>query len=157
MRLDRAWIEAHIPHRGAMCLLDEVLAWDTERIRCVGRSHRAADNPLRARGRLGIACGIEYASQAMAVHGSLVAAGSADGSSAARGRTPRAGYLAGVRGVRSYVHRLDDIGDDLLCDAVRAAGDPTSALYDFTLCAGGMPLLTGRATVIFDAGARIAP
>ena len=36
-------------------------------------SHRAADNPLRAHGRLGAACGIEYAAQAMAVHGALLA------------------------------------------------------------------------------------
>lgn len=152
MRLDRAWIEAHIPHQGTMCLLDEVLAWDTERIRCVGRSHRDPGNPLRARGRLGIACGIEYAAQAMAVHGGLVAATSP----LPRDRSPPAGYLAGVRGVRTYVHRLDDIGDDLLCDAVRAAGDETSALYDFTLTAGGATLLTGRATVILDAGDRIS-
>ena len=28
MPLDRQWIEQHIPHKGRMCLLDEVLAWD---------------------------------------------------------------------------------------------------------------------------------
>ena len=27
MRLNRAWIEAHIPHSGRMCLLDEVISW----------------------------------------------------------------------------------------------------------------------------------
>ena len=32
MRLDRAWIERHIPHQGRMCLLDEVLEWSTEQI-----------------------------------------------------------------------------------------------------------------------------
>ena len=26
--LNRAWIEAHIPHSGRMCLLDEVICWD---------------------------------------------------------------------------------------------------------------------------------
>jgi predicted hotdog family 3-hydroxylacyl-ACP dehydratase len=136
-----------------MCLLDEVLAWDTERIRCVGRSHRTPDNPLRARGRLGIAGGIEYAAQTMAVHGALVAARSPGAASG----TPVAGYLAGVRNVRPHVHRLDDLRDDLVCDAVRAAGDRLSALYDFTLSAGGTPLLTGRATVILDAGSRLGP
>src|SRR5262250_1492609 len=74
MPLDHAWIEQHIPHKGRMCLLDEVLSWDAARIRCRSGSHRAADNPLRAHGRLGAACGIEYAAQAMAVHGALVAA-----------------------------------------------------------------------------------
>ena len=71
--LDRAWIASHIPHQGSMCLLDYVEAWDRERIRCRASSHRAADNPLRAYGRLGAACGIEYAAQAMAVHGALLA------------------------------------------------------------------------------------
>lgn len=131
-----------------MCLLDCVAHWDPERIRCVGVSHRDPANPLRANGRLGIACGIEYAAQAMAVHGSLVSAGSP----APPGRTPSAGFLAGVRGVRPYVRRLDDIAGELVCDAVRAAGDGSSALYDFTLSADGKPLLRGRATVVLDAG-----
>ena len=29
--LDHAWIPAHIPHSGSMCLLDEVAEWDAER------------------------------------------------------------------------------------------------------------------------------
>ena len=32
--LDHQWIEQHIPHKGRMCLLDEVLSWDATRIRC---------------------------------------------------------------------------------------------------------------------------
>jgi predicted hotdog family 3-hydroxylacyl-ACP dehydratase len=31
--LDHAWIAAHIPHSGSMCLLDQVVEWDAERIR----------------------------------------------------------------------------------------------------------------------------
>ena len=52
MPLDHEWIEQHIPHKGRMCLLDEVLSWDATRIRCRSSSHRARDNPLRAHGRL---------------------------------------------------------------------------------------------------------
>src|SRR2546430_8967757 len=77
MPLDRQWIEQHIPHKGRMCLLDEVLSWDAARIRCRSATHRSPDNPLRLHGRLGAACGIEYAAQAMAVHGALVAASAA--------------------------------------------------------------------------------
>ena len=73
MPLDHQWIEQHIPHKGRMCLLDAVLSWDATRIRCRSTTHRTPDNPLRAHGRLGAACGIEYAAQAMAVHGALVA------------------------------------------------------------------------------------
>ena len=49
-------------------------------------------NPLRAHDRLSAACGIEYAAQAMAVHGALCAG--LDGQ-----QTPRNGLLASVRGV----------------------------------------------------------
>ena len=73
MPLDHAWIEQHIPHKGRMCLLDEVLSWDATPHPLPQRQRTARrDNPLRAHGRLGAACGIEYAAQAMAVHGALV-------------------------------------------------------------------------------------
>ena len=71
--LDHAWIAAHIPHQGSMCLLDAVLHWDSQHLVCCATSHRQAGNPLRQFDRLGAACGIEYAAQAMAVHGVLVA------------------------------------------------------------------------------------
>ncbi len=71
--LDHAWIAAHIPHQGSMCLLDAVLHWDSQHLVCCATSHRHAGNPLRQFDRLGAACGIEYAAQAMAVHGVLVA------------------------------------------------------------------------------------
>jgi predicted hotdog family 3-hydroxylacyl-ACP dehydratase len=153
MRLDRAWIERHIPHHGSMCLLDEVLSWNADRISCSSGSHRAADNPLRARGRLGIACGIEYAAQAMAVHGAL-AGGALEVRPPAAGSPPAAmpaaGFLAGVRGVEFHVLRLDDVPGDLICDAVRVAGDRGTALYEFELQSAATRLLTGRATVVLQ-------
>jgi predicted hotdog family 3-hydroxylacyl-ACP dehydratase len=158
MHLNRAWIESRIPHRGRMCLLDEVIAWSAERVSCRSSTHREADNPLRAYGRLGIACGIEYAAQAMAVHGALVAPASSStaagspmaGSPAAAWAAP--GFLAAVRGVRFHSLRLDDVQGDLICDAVRMAGDATTALYEFELRSDAALLLRGRATVVFDAG-----
>jgi predicted hotdog family 3-hydroxylacyl-ACP dehydratase len=128
-----------------MCLLDEVVHWDAAAISCRSGTHRAVDNPLRARGQLGIACGIEYAAQAMAVHGALT--GGALTGAGARER-PAHGYLAGVRGVEFRVLRLDDLPDDLFCDAVRAAGNDATALYEFELRCAQQTLLTGRATVV---------
>jgi predicted hotdog family 3-hydroxylacyl-ACP dehydratase len=148
MPLNRAWILAHIPHQGRMCLLEEVIEWDARQIRCRGNSHRAADNPLRSHGRLGSACGIEYAAQAMALHGALAADGGPDGP------TPKAdlGFLASVRDVRLFVSRLDDIESDLICEATRLAGDSVTAMYEFALRAGERNLLSGRAAVILNAG-----
>src|SRR5256886_11224671 len=101
MPLGRLWIEQHIPHKGRMGLLDEVLSWDATRIRCRSATRRSPDNPLRLHGRLGAACGIEYAAQAMAVHGALVAASAplaSTVSSSVRGSigSPRR-YLGGGR------------------------------------------------------------
>ena len=150
MRLDRTWIERNIPHHGRMCLLDEVMEWDAQHIRCRSGTHRLPDHPLRSQGRLGVACGIEYAAQAMAVHGAL-AAGEAG--------KPRSevGFLASLREVRLYVLRLDDIESDLICDAQLIAGDQGSALYEFALRSEMEPrrLLSGRATVVFDADQRL--
>jgi predicted hotdog family 3-hydroxylacyl-ACP dehydratase len=147
MRLDRAWLESRLPHQGRMCLLDEVIDWSQDRVRCRAASQRAADHPLRAFGRLGIACGIEYAAQTMAVHGVLAA-------EQAR-VTPRAGFLASVRGVRFDAARLDDVAGDLLCTAIRVAGDDATVVYEFSVQAplGSLleeplrPLLAGRATI----------
>ena len=127
-RPDRAWIAAHIPHQGTMCLLDRVDEWDAQRIRCTATSHRDAANPLRAHGRLGAACGIEYAAQAMAVHGALTSG---------QQSAPRSGYLASVRNAALHVGRLDDLDDDLAIEAQRLSGDANTVLYDFTLRAGG--------------------
>jgi predicted hotdog family 3-hydroxylacyl-ACP dehydratase len=174
MRLDRSWIEQNIPHHGRMCLLDEVMEWDAQHIRCRSGTHRLPDHPLRSQGRLGVACGIEYAAQAMAVHGALAGGATADrsgalvggtaadgsyslaGSGAAaagRGRS-EAGFLAALRDVRLHVLRLDDIEGDLIAEALLIAGDQGSALYEFALRSEARLLLSGRATVVFDANRR---
>jgi predicted hotdog family 3-hydroxylacyl-ACP dehydratase len=128
-----------------MCLLDYVEAWDQQRIQCRASSHRAAGNPLRACGRLGAACGIEYAAQAMAVHGALLAP--PDNTSA------RVGYLVSVRGTRLHVPRLDDIAADLLVEATCITRSEEHILYQFSLSAAGRLLLDGRAAVVLNAGA----
>ena len=151
MRMNRAWIEARIPHQGRMCLLDEVLAWDAHHIRCSTGTHRALDNPLRSHDRLGIAGGIEYAAQSMALHGALASA--ALGANAAA--PSRVGLLASVRDVRLHVLRLDDIEADLLCEVTHLAGDNFTALYEFTLRDKDRSLLAGRASVVLDAARRL--
>ena len=127
-----------------MCLLDRVAQWDGTSIVCTASSHRALDNPLRAHGRLGAACGVEYAAQAMAVHGALLAQVDA---------APRVGYLASVRAVELLVPRLDDLAGDLTITAERITGDANNILYRFTVAADGQTLLTGRAAVVLDASA----
>ena len=145
MRLDRRWIAAHVPQQGVMCLLEEVLEWDAAGVLCRAESHRAPDNPLRAHGRLGVASGIEYAAQAMAIHGALLAPD--------RFPPQTPGLLASTRGVAFHVERLDDIAGSLLARASYVHGDASMVLYEFTVSAGSRVLVSGRAAIAFAAGA----
>jgi predicted hotdog family 3-hydroxylacyl-ACP dehydratase len=141
---NRGWIEAHIPHQGTMCLLEEVLSWDAQTIVCRSTSHRSPDNPLRAHGRLGAACAIEYAAQAIAIHGALLQPmPSADAG--------RFGLLASARDVELLVARLDDIQQDLRVSAQRLHSDSRGALYAFELHEQDCLLVRGRASLLLDA------
>jgi len=113
MRLDHAWIAAHIPHQGLMCLLEEVLAHSPEEIVCRASSHRSKLNPLRCAGRLHALCAIEYAAQAAAVYGALYDAPAASAAAF--------GMLASVRDVALELTRLDELGEDLII-SVRNGG-----------------------------------
>jgi predicted hotdog family 3-hydroxylacyl-ACP dehydratase len=148
-------IARRIPHQGSMCLLERVTAWDANQITCETNSHRAADNPLRAYGRLGASCGIEYAAQAMAVHGALIAEAfaSADGTIP----EPQVGYLASIRSVMLHVERLDDIRGPLTIHVERMSGDASTILYGFSLHAGPALLLSGRAVVVLNAAGLALP
>jgi predicted hotdog family 3-hydroxylacyl-ACP dehydratase len=141
---DRNWIASHIPHQGTMCLLDRVLSWDTQGIVCLSSSHRAADNPLRAHGRLGSACAIEYAAQAIAIHGALL--------QPHPGTSPAVGLLASAREVELLVTRLDDVAPDLQVTAQRLHSDARGALYSFALHADHDLLVRGRASLLLNAG-----
>jgi predicted hotdog family 3-hydroxylacyl-ACP dehydratase len=147
---DRAWIEAHIPHQGSMCLLDSVLECDAERVRVASGAHRSPDHPLRAHGRLGAVCAVEVAAQAMAVHGAVLAP--APGSAIRQS----GGHLVSLRGVRLHAARLDDISEDLIATATRLAGDERQVLYEFVVAAGARLVATGRATVVLRAEAALA-
>jgi predicted hotdog family 3-hydroxylacyl-ACP dehydratase len=138
--LNAAEIGRLIPHSGSMCLLAEVLDYDQNRIICKGVSHSLRANPLLESGVLHAVCGIEYAAQAMAVHGALLAG---EQQVHARG-----GRLASVRSVEFFVWRLDDIADDLHIEATQLMADANSMMYEFTVSALDRALLKGRATVV---------
>lgn len=140
--LDHAGIAARIPHSGSMCLLDSVLGWSAGEIRCRIVNHASLSHPLRTASGLLSPCAIEYAAQAMAVHGSLCSPADA---------TPRRGVLASARSVRLHVPRLDDAGGPLDVCAMLVASDRTQALYRFELRdAAGRMLVDGRAAVVLD-------
>jgi predicted hotdog family 3-hydroxylacyl-ACP dehydratase len=144
VKLDRAGIEQLVPQRGAMCLLEEVLEWDENAITCRATSHRDPANPLRGAHGLSAIAGVEYAAQAVAVHGGLNSKTKAQG-----------GYLAGLRDLHCSAARLDTERGELVVSATRVTAESGRLLYDFRIEAGGRELLRGRLSVVLinDPGA----
>src|SRR5215472_13155556 len=89
-----------IPHQGAMCLLDAVLAWDDDGIHASTDSHSRADHPLRGEHGLHAVHLAEYGAQAMAVHGALLARRQGEAA-------PRPGRLVSLRDVALAVEYVD--------------------------------------------------
>lgn len=142
--LNHADIARRIPHQGGMCLLDAVLAWSADALHASAVGHVHADNPLRRDGRLDAVHGIEYAAQAMAVHGALLADPHAPA---------RQGYLTSVRGVDLAVNRLDDLPGAIDVKVQRLSGDDQNILYTFELLHADRVVVSGRASVVLDASA----
>jgi predicted hotdog family 3-hydroxylacyl-ACP dehydratase len=140
--LNAADIAARVPHHGTMCLLHTLHESSDTHVLCSTTSHHAADNPLRSASGL-LACNaIEYAAQAMALHGAMTAAADAP---------PQGGRLASVRAVRLHVPRLDTIDGPLFVHVERMAGDVGQAMYQFALHDDKRnALVQGRATVLLN-------
>jgi predicted hotdog family 3-hydroxylacyl-ACP dehydratase len=82
--------------------------------------------------------GVEYAAQAVAVHGAIIEKSS----------NARKGYLAALRDVVCSVERLDTQDGDFVVRTTRVAAESGRLLYDFRIEAGGRELLKGRLSVV---------
>jgi len=141
---DSREIEELIPHRGAMCLLERVVEWDADHIVTATHTHRACANPLRMGERLHALHLCEYAAQAMAVHGGLLAR--------AAGAAGKPGLLVALRDVRLGRARIDDLPQELRVAAVRLLASASSWQYSFSVHHGAELLATGRAAIIARKG-----
>jgi len=128
-----------------MCLLERLENWNEESITCLAISHRDPGNPLRANGRLHAVCGVEYAAQAMALHGSLLSVPDT---------LPVMGYLASVRDLKLSIDDLSLVPEDLHIRTQRLSGDDLGFIYEFEISGGDRTLMTGRvAARLMPAGA----
>lgn len=134
-------IRSLIPHAGSMCLLDGVTAFDERSITCSASSHTRSDNPLRHNAQLSIHAGIEYAAQAVAAHGTLLAR------QRSAAQAPRAGMIAVLTDIRWQVERLDTIAAALTVTAEKLADLPQGLHYRFALSAEAATLLEGELIV----------
>ncbi|HEX7803080.1 MAG TPA: phosphotransferase [Pseudoxanthomonas sp.] len=138
----RDQIEAMIPHKGDMCLWDEVVEWDAQRIALRADNHRHAAHPLRSQHRLRAVHLCEYGAQAMAVHGGLRAR--------ARGGDASPGLLVALRGVQLHVSYIDELPGALECEAEVLAEGEDSQQYAFRIRHAGVVLAEGRAAVMLQ-------
>ena len=142
MLIDHRRIEALIPHAGTMCLLSTAERYDDEAIVCTATSHRDARNPLRRGDHLHAVCALEYAAQAMALHGALTAPDA---------RRSPGGLLAVARDLVLHRERLDDCGEVLTIEARRVMGEANRVIYEFSVTDAGKPVAQGRAAVVLEA------
>lgn len=135
-------VAGRIPHSGEMCLIERVEAHDAASIRCSTLSHHRRPHPLRIDGALRCAAGLEYAAQAMALHGALGEVGPG----------APAGYLVAVRDLCCRAVHLDEDAGALTVEAERLLGDAEQVIYRFSVRSSARELVSGRATVILRAG-----
>lgn len=140
--LSRDRIEAMIPHKGAMCLWDEVVEWDAQRIALRADNHRDAAHPLRSQGRLRAVHLCEYGAQAMAVHGGLRALAS--------GGDASPGLLVALRGVQLHASTIDGLPGALECEAEVLVEGEGSQQYAFRIVHAGAVIAEGRAAVMLQ-------
>ncbi|QIK80941.1 phosphotransferase [Lysobacter sp. HDW10] len=139
LELDTVRIEDLIPHKGGMCLWQNVEAFDDEHVMLSTNSHKDSDNPLRSEGELRAIHLCEYGAQAMAVHGGLLARA---------GGEARKGYLVALRGVDIRVPRLDTLHGALQCEARLLMNSASSQQYAFRLLHEAECIAEGRAAVM---------
>jgi predicted hotdog family 3-hydroxylacyl-ACP dehydratase len=133
--LDAAELYARLPHAGDMCLLDRILHWDADSVRCSARSHRAPNNPLRLDDALPALCGLEYAAQALALHGTLVADTALDAERL---------FVVVVRNVTCHAGRLDVVQEELAVAGEILFRQAGAAVYKFSIRAGGDLVMEGQ-------------
>ena len=143
--IGRDAILALVPHQGAMCLWDEVVAWDEASIHLRAHNHRDDAHPLRSNDRLRAVHLCEYGAQAMAVHGGLRAREA--------GGIARPGLLVALRGVDLHVARIDDLPGPLECTADMLSDGDGGWQYGFRIVHGDTLLAEGRAAVMLQASA----
>jgi len=133
-------IQALIPHRGAMCLLERVVHWDERQVTAATRTHRSPDNPLRREGRLHALHLAEYGAQAAAVHGGLLAR--AHGAQA----PPR--LLAAIRDLRLQCADLTQLAGELILTATLLIEDGGGCQYGFAVEHAGVEIASGRVAIL---------
>ncbi|MCW8929331.1 MAG: 3-hydroxylacyl-ACP dehydratase [Gammaproteobacteria bacterium] len=141
--LDHINIEERLPHSGKMSLLDKVIQSDNISLTALANSHLNADNPLRLNGTISTINGIEYAAQAMAIHGSLLS------------DISQAGYIVSVRNIEIKKPFLPDIKsiekqEPLLIYVKQLMSNENGFTYQFDISCEQESFISGKITVFLS-------
>ena len=133
-----------LPHSGAMCLIERVVSWDEKRICCSTDSHLSAANPLRQNGSLPGLCAVEYAAQALALHGVL------NRSQRTSPDRYSEAYIVSSRRLAFQAGNLSDAAESLTITAELKVWHQASAVYAVSVNAGDNSWLKGDLVVMLS-------
>lgn len=132
--MDRTQIAALIPHGNSMCLLDQVVAWDSSRIHCRSQQFATEENPLFENNQLASVLLIEYGAQAAAVHAALLQSSLGEA---------RPAYIGAVKDVELLSAMVDNSRAlDLHAHCLLSSSQ--GAIYELEASQAGHSLLRGR-------------
>lgn len=115
--------------------------WDEHHITCLATSHTDPANPLRSDNCLPVQAGIEYAAQAVAAHGNLLARRSGHSSA------PQQGMVAVLSNVHWHTDALDRYPGVLHIIASRVGELPGGLQYRFSVLAEPDALVEGEVLI----------
>jgi predicted hotdog family 3-hydroxylacyl-ACP dehydratase len=127
---------ALLSHAGTARMIERVVRWDAGGIVAATTRHRAADNPLRRDGRLAAVHLVEFAAQAVAIHGGL--------RNAADGKPPQPGLLVSVRDVQTTRDHIEDLPEEIEIEARALMINDASWQYAFNVIHAGAIIASGR-------------
>jgi predicted hotdog family 3-hydroxylacyl-ACP dehydratase len=161
--MDRTAIARLIPHGDSMCMLDELISWDRDRVSCLSRSHHRNDNPLVEEGRLHCACLLEFCAQAAALHGALLhnieqnkeqngeQSGKLQSGELPHGErtAARLAYVGAVKNLELLCDYVDVAASTLAIEARCVVNNSSGSIYLIEARAQQQLLLRGRVVLVF--------
>ena len=134
-------IEQHLPHAGKMSLLDKVTHADLLTLSASAVSHLSSDNPLRFNNKLSCINGIEYAAQAMAIHGFLLSELKQTEAST------QTGYIATVRNIDIFSPFFPKTESVIKIEVKQLMSAANGFTYQFHISDGKKALISGKITI----------
>lgn len=117
-------IEKLLPHSGNMVLIDEIKTHSETNIVCMTKSHQLKTNPLRTPRGLPISAGLEYGSQAIAIHAAI---------NRKHDNAPKQARIIALKNAQWNQNWLHTVKSEITIQAVIKTKLETLAQYSFSI------------------------